>query len=635
MFVNIGDLKSEKWRRVGQVLRVVLPLAVAWLVWHEVHALNYAEIRADAVRADRKLLALGVAATFATLAIMGLYDVIAFDQHPKLPKWRRWGAGALIFAWTNFLTLGPFGGPALRFLVYRRAGVTPAEMVRSLARMYVGVFSGLGAWLAAVLLPSAEWLTFWWRMAAAGVMAPLAAMAGLWLVGRVHHVAATPRGSKRAAALGFIGFLDWGCVALTFVLMARSLGVDVSDSGMVRTLLVGHAAGIASMIPGGLGSADAVWLKMLTHAGVTSATAGAVIVLFRVVFYITPWALSLLVLYVLLARRWAPALVWQRRILAGAVGANALLLLASAATPIVASRRSILDELVPVEVLEATHVLAVVTAGVMLFVTRGLLRGYRSAYLITGGMLCASVVAHLFKGGDYEESLLAVALLLLLLGAARAFPRKGRVPIGWELALATMAGSVGFFVIVGVLAFRHVEYSNDLWTHFGFHADASRFLRGAVVLGVLGIGFLIRQAAKPPREWIEPSGADIDRGVELLTRWSSIAAPLCVANGDKGVWIAETEHDKPSGAIGIAIVQRHSDALLVFSDPATAKGRESELLAMLHEFAHGEDLRLIFYQLTPRWMEHLHDYGYSFFKLGEEAVVDVKEFSMEGSERSG
>lgn len=629
--MNLGDLKSERWRRVGRVLRIVLPLGVAWLVWHELHALNYGEIRADAVRADRRLLGLGVVTTFATLAIMGLYDVIAFDDHAKLPKWRRWCAGALIFAWTNFLTLGPVGGPALRFLVYRRAGVTPAEMVRSLARMYVGVFAGLGAWLA-VVLPSWEWLGFWMRAGAAAVLAPTASAAALAVLGRLHRLTASPGSARRAAVLGFIGFLDWGFVALTFVLAARSLGVDVPDGHMVRTLLVGHAAGIASMIPGGLGSADAVWLAMLTHAGVGSATAGAVIVLFRLVFYVLPWALSLLVLYVLLARRWAPALVWQRRILAGAVGVNALLLLASAATPIVAARRSILDELVPVGVMETTHVLAVVAAGVMLYVMRGLLRGYRSAYLITGAMLAASVVAHLLKGGDYEESLLAVALLLLLLGAPRAFPRRGRVPIGWELALATLAGSVGFFVIVGVLAFRKTEYSNDLWTHFGLHADAGRFLRGAAVLGGVGIGFLVRMAMKPPSEWIEATGAEIDRAVAMIKKWSAHAAPLGVANGDKGVYIAEEESGE---ALGVAVVQRQSDALLVFSDPATPAGRGEEFLARLLEHAQGEDLRLIFYQLSARWIEHLHEYGFAFFKLGEEAVVELAGFSLEGGERAG
>ncbi|MGR6009203.1 phosphatidylglycerol lysyltransferase domain-containing protein [Bacillus cereus] len=36
-----------------------------------------------------------------------------------------------------------------------------------------------------------------------------------------------------------------------------------------------------------------------------------------------------------------------------------------------------------------------------------------------------------------------------------------------------------------------------------------------------------------------------------------------------------------------------------------------------------------------KWMSLYHDFGYNFFKLGEEAVVDLNAFTITGKKRAG
>jgi phosphatidylglycerol lysyltransferase len=43
------------------------------------------------------------------------------------------------------------------------------------------------------------------------------------------------------------------------------------------------------------------------------------------------------------------------------------------------------------------------------------------------------------------------------------------------------------------------------------------------------------------------------------------------------------------------------------------------------------DRSLVFYQISSRWIPILHDYGYSFFKLGEEAIVELERFNIQGN----
>ena len=61
---------------------------------------------------------LACALTGLNVAVMGLYDVVAF-RHTRARPLERWRYGAVAFAWSNFLTLGPLAGPAIRLWLYR------------------------------------------------------------------------------------------------------------------------------------------------------------------------------------------------------------------------------------------------------------------------------------------------------------------------------------------------------------------------------------------------------------------------------------------------------------------------------------------------------------------------------------
>ncbi len=332
-------------------------------------------------------------------------------------------------------------------------------------------------------------------------------------------------------------------------------------------------------------------------------------------------------MYVLFAMRWKHAAKWQRRVLAAAALVNGFYLLLSAATPAVASRLHAVSARLPLGAIEASHAVSIIAAATLLYLARGLSRGYRAAFTLAVVSLIASIGAHLLKGGDYEEATVSAVLLVLLVGARRAFPKRGRVPIGWELALSVGAASIAFFLIVGFLAFRKIPYHNELWLTFSAKAEASRFLRGAGLLGSITLLIWLRQAIRPVTRQIIPSEDDIDRAVEFIQTRSPLSNHLMVAVGDKGVWWWRD-------SLGVALYQCAGDRMIVFRDPACAPEQMSSLLVDLQEHASKEDLNLLYYQVRPDLMPHLHDLGYSFFKLGEEAIVPIEGFSLEGKARA-
>jgi phosphatidylglycerol lysyltransferase len=608
------------WSWLKPVLRIGVPVLAIWLVWHELHGLDARAVRAEVLAADARWLWAGGACALAAVVVMGLYDALAFPRGEKLGFGRRWLIGSVIFGWTNFISLGPIGGPAIRVLAYRRHGLGPPELARGFLGHAVGMASGLAAWLAGALAPGPDWL----RIATAMALAPTIAVASGRLAARYarRHELGSQTDAMPFARLGLVSFLDWGLTIASFVCIGRALHVGIPPLDAARAMLLGHAAGIASMVPGGLGTADAVWLAQLARSGVSHADAGAVVVLFRAVFYAMPWVASLLVLYGWFLGRSERLRAWQRRIVAGAVTLNALLLLASAATPALRDRLDMLENAVPLGAIEASHAVAVLSAGIMLFLVRGLVKGYRSAMLATAGLLAASAVAHPLKGVDIEEGLVSLALLAMLLGVRGAFTRRGRAGPAVETALATGAGAVGFFLVVGFGAFARVPYRPELWEEFAARAEASRFLRAAVLLGLVALALVIREAASPRKGRARMTDAEIDAALPRLRALSHDADALLLANGDKALF----EREK----LGMVVYQRIGSRAIVFGDPAAAPGRMEPLLTELHAWAEEEDLELLFYEMSNEVAGALHEFGYYRFKLGEEAVVPLAGFSLGG-----
>jgi phosphatidylglycerol lysyltransferase len=285
---------SRGWKRIERWLRILVPPIVIVLVARELSAVDWSRASDEIGRAHREPVLWAAGITIACVSIMGLYDVFAMSRGSTFSASDRWRLGTVICSWTNFLAIGPLAGPALRLHFYRRAGMTLSGVVSGLAGIYAGMFSGIAAWITAVFVPLPEGLVgALMRAALALVLAPSLCIA----VGTV--VRSFRRDSPRESwltylAVGGVGALEWGLVATVYVLVGRAVGIEAPLVSVARTFFVGHVAGAASLLPGGLGSADTVWLEMNEKEGNPASIAAAQVLLFRCVYFLWPWGLSIL-----------------------------------------------------------------------------------------------------------------------------------------------------------------------------------------------------------------------------------------------------------------------------------------------------------------------------------------------------
>lgn len=482
------------WKWLRPLLGMGLFAGVLALAWGELRALDWPQIHAEILQTDRGLLALSLVVVGANLAAMGLYDAACFPRRAGLGFGAKWGIGSLCFAWSNFLTLGPIGGPALRMLVYTRKGLTAAEVARGLGVQYIGFTSALAAWVVAMSMPMpAGGGSLAMRVVMAGVLAPVLSVslrgASVWLLGRFGKTGAT-RAALRdapAARIGLVGFLDWGCSLASFWLIASAAGVRLDPFETARAFFGGHIVGMASMLPGGLGSADAVWLIALTDAGHAPDESAAVILLFRLLFYIVPWGVAV-VATVALASRGGAELKWRPQAVAAAQVVGSAFILVTAATP------SLRDEIaerrreVALWVVEASHAVSVVSGALLVLMAVRLMRRSSRAYVWSAALLIACTMAHLVKHGDPQESVVGALMLGLLLLARRDFADHGLGALpGARATAGTMLGALAVYLGVGLTTAVRVRWEWATLTRVGYDAEFARLLRGGVALVVAAV----------------------------------------------------------------------------------------------------------------------------------------------------
>ena len=125
-----------------------------------------------------------------------------------------------------------------------------------------------------------------------------------------------------------------------------------------------------------------------------------------------------------------------------------------------------------------------------------------------------------------------------------------------------------------------------------------------------------------PVTFTPPSEDDITRALELHGRLGGNTNPLMVATGDKSVFFDDSR--------GFSLYRTIGPYLVLFSDPVVRSTERRAFLDALFRLAGELDRRPVFYQISLDWIPVLHDRGYDFFKLGEEAQIHLDRITLEG-----
>lgn len=633
-------------RTLPVVIGLGLFLAALEVLRVELRAVSWTELSADIARTQPSQLTLAVGLTILNYAVLTGYDLLAFASIGKaLPPLHIASASFVAYAVSNNVGFAMLSGASVRYRFYTRWGVTAEELSRIVmaysTTFWLGLF-GLGG-LSFLVSPLAS---------AHGLPAHALLRPTAWLLlctppmyvlatvlrrrpFHIRHVQLSLPSPGIAIGQVLLSALDWMLAGgVLYVLLPESnLGLlQFLGAFMIAILL-----GMASHIPGGVGVFEGL-MVLLLKPFLTSGQLLPALVVYRAVYYFLPLAVASVGLVVdEMRRRRVPAahvsaalgrLTEQLapRVLAVFAFLAGLILLFSGATPAATGRLDLLAHLVPTGFIEASHLLSSVAGMTLLILSQGLARRLDAAYFLTATTIVAGMAASLLKGLDYEEAVLLLLVFVVLRRARPAFDRRAaffdtRFSPAW---IASLAGALGASVWLGLFAFKHVDYSHELWWQFELRGEASRFLRAsvgaAVALVVFGVARLTRYAA---HDAPLPADEDLEAAGRAIASQES-TFPFLVYLRDKSLLF----NDDRTAFIMYGVQGRTWIAL---GDPVGPDDQLNELIRRFLERCDDFGGVPVFYEIGKAHLHRYADFGLTFVKLGEEARVDLTEFGLEGS----
>jgi phosphatidylglycerol lysyltransferase len=589
------------------------------LSWETLRGVHTQQVRAVLRALNARELTIAGVLTILNIAIMGFYDVMAFG-HTRTRAIERWRFGAVAFCWSNFLTLGPIAGPAIRFWLYRTRVDELSELHHGIVSVVIAFTSGLAGWTLAALLAA--------RIGAgvgtAAVLALALVLGAAWLgrsiAQRTERFAGPAAARVRTVELALVGWLDWYLAAAVFLACMYATGQSAPILDLVTGFFLGQVIGLASLVPGGFGSSDAFWIaRMPFDQSVTAAGLGA----YRFIYYVAPWFCASMVLLSWATRVSSRRIDVARRITASLVGGGGVLMILSSASPALHARLVLLEHYVPLPLVEAGQLAAAFAGLLLLVLARGLARGYRSAFKLTIALLMLAGFASLLKGLDWEEAVVIGTIGIAAWSQSALFDRASSGDwLEWaDLGVAFAA--LLLFVIFGTFSHHIGAAALERWTSIGYRLQAARFVRTAASMLLAVTAAALYVVIRTPVRFESPDDDDIQRALHMHATFGTGTTPMMVAVGDKSVFF--------DGARGFALYRTIGPYLTVFSDPVVRSQPErGGFMEALFAFAANLDRRPLFYQVSVDWIPLLHDRGYHLFKLGEEAIVHLDRVTLDG-----
>jgi glycosyltransferase 2 family protein len=294
------------WGRVGVLLSVAIIAVAAVVLYHTLRDIDFDEVVAaiEAVeKHDVARAALFVAAGYFTLTF---YDLFALRSigHADVPYRVAALAGFTSYAVGHNVGASAFTGGAVRYRIYSAYGLSAIEVAKVCfvagLTFWLGNATVLGLGIAIApqaasaidqLPPLAN------RLLALGILGVLATyVAWVWrtprVVGRHNWLVTLPNGPLTLLQIG-VGIVDLGCCAAAMYMLVP----DEPYIGFVTLAVIFVSStllGFASHSPGGLGVFDAAMLVALWQYDTEDLVAG--LLLFRLLYYLVPFGLSLAIL---------------------------------------------------------------------------------------------------------------------------------------------------------------------------------------------------------------------------------------------------------------------------------------------------------------------------------------------------
>lgn len=646
---------------LGGRIRVYLPYLVtaalfvagAFALHHLLKPVDFQDVATQVRATPLHIIVLALLCTAGGYLSLVGYDWSALRYlGKKLPLPVVFTGGFLGYALGNTIGAGPVTGGAVRYRIYSALGLSAYDIAGiavfgSLAFGVGTILIGFGALAyhprALETLITVDPTTVRW-----GSLTIVTLCLALIVTFALRKSEIVLRGvSLRMPSLRLLlGQLVFTAVDILLAGITLYLVLPPSDLGFATFLAVFAAAifvGVLSHVPGGIGVFEAVIIAALPSS-VPLEQAAAGLLLYRLIYFLIPFIAALILLAVTEARMargralgplmqsLAPAFksvsaITPLAMSAMVFGSGAFMLVATLIPP-TSELAMEFEVLLPLAFVEGGALLSSIIGAVLVVIAHGLLRRVAGAWWLSIGALSVGIAASLAQGLDYERALVLTLALLILLPTRQEFYRATRLTRNvlsarWGLLMVSLG-----FAVVAVLFFAHkaTPYAHELWWQFAADETAPRALRAALI-ACMTLALMILIFALRPGDFRHDLATpdELEHALEIIQAQNDPQANIALT-GDKSLLFSESRRS-------FLMYRIQGRTWIALHEPFGEPEEFSQLAWAFHDAAYAANGRPIFYSVSatsvPLWL----DMGLSLVKMGEEAVVRLEAFSLEGSAR--
>jgi phosphatidylglycerol lysyltransferase len=300
----------------------------------------------------------------------------------------------------------------------------------------------------------------------------------------------------------------------------------------------------------------------------------------------------------------------------------------------------------PLEFIDASRNFSLLIGFALVAVSFSLLKQKRRAWKIAIGLCLLSCVFHLTKGLNYEEAAVCGIVALVLLLNPRLYRVRSRTP---ALSISFVQLAIVFIVVFayGVVGFwllepRHFGINLDIgkairstFTAVTFFGDARIvpqtrhavwFLQSLHVMTFILLGYIAWVLFQPRLLNRARRMSDVKLAGCIREKYGRSSLDYFKTWPDKTIFISSSE--RSFLAYGVAL-----GFAIVLGDPVGPDDDLEEIIREFTELCCESGWRIAFYQVDPDFLSLYQKAGYKKLKIGEDAMVDLQEFSLERKDR--
>ncbi|MFI5186840.1 MAG: phosphatidylglycerol lysyltransferase domain-containing protein [Chitinophagales bacterium] len=430
------------------------------------------------------------------------------------------------------------------------------------------------------------------------------------------------------------------CGILHLFIAAKALGLPASLAASAIAYIVSVLLMIISPFLRGLGAVELSMVYILSLYGYTPVNALAITILYRLFEFWLPLVAGFF------SYLWHGRHIFARVFPAFLVFALGVINILSVITPPIANRLRLLHEFIPFSSIYATNVMVLLIGMILLVTAAFLIQGQRNAWILAMVLSILSLFGHLFKALDYEESILAASVILVLVASMKQYRLKSNrqlLQLGIKTTLliflaVLIFGFIGFYFIdkrhLGIdfswrqsllFACRNFLLMNDEGinplTRFGHE-----FIWMAHTLGFVAWSFLVFTIVKPYFNRKQNLTTSREKAHELVERF-----------GDSPVDHFKTYRDKLfyfSDQFEAFLAYRIANGFaIVLEEPVCADDYKIPVLKEFDRHCHKMGLKTAFYRVDETGISYFNYLKKRKLLIGQEAVLELDKFSLEGREK--